>query len=64
MTAEIERIAKAKSAYRKIRAALPFPEKIRILVRMQERHAPILRARGLNPRVWRIEESKVPSTKN
>lgn len=59
MKAEIERIAAAKAEHRKLRAALPFPEKIRILVKLQERRAPILRARGLTPRIWKIDEPKI-----
>ena len=53
---EIERIARAKAEQRKRRAALPIEEKIRILVRMQQRRAPILRARGKVARVWQLDE--------
>lgn len=52
----IEEIAKEKEEYRKRRAALSFPEKIRILVELQKRSASILRARGLKPRIWQIED--------
>jgi hypothetical protein len=55
MKSEIERIAEAKAAYRKKRAALSWPEKIRILVQLQERAAPILRARGEKAWVWRLD---------
>ena len=58
MKAVMEQIADGKARRRKALAALPFPEKIHILVRMQERRAPIMRARGLAPRVWRIEEEE------
>ena len=53
----MDEIVADKTRRRKARAALPFPEKIRILVHMQERRAPILRARGLKATVWRIGES-------
>ena len=56
----IEEIAAAKAERQRERAKLPFPEKIRILVRLQRRRAPIVRARGGNPRVWRIETSDAP----
>ena len=55
VTEFMNKIIEDKARRRKARAALPFPEKIRILVRMQERRAPILRARGLKARVWRIK---------
>ncbi len=56
MDMKIEQIAQAKAEHRKLRAKLPFPEKIRILVQLQERRAPILRARGLTPRIWQISD--------
>lgn len=33
-------------------AALPFPEKVRLLVRLQRMAAPILRARGVPAQPW------------
>jgi hypothetical protein len=54
----IEEIAQAKLEQRRRRAALPFPEKIQILVHLQKRRAPILRARGLEPRVWYTKPEK------
>jgi hypothetical protein len=37
---------------RKQLAALPFPEKVRMVIQMQQMVAPILRARGRSIRVW------------
>ena len=38
-------------------ARLPFPEKVRAVVRLQEMAAPILRARGKQIRPWKIAKS-------
>lgn len=54
----IEEIARLKAEHRKQRAALSFEEKIRILVRLQERRAPILAARGQIQRVWQLDPPK------
>jgi hypothetical protein len=56
MNETMRRLIAGKEAWRRSQAALPFHEKIRILVQMQRDAAPILRARGLNPVVWDIEE--------
>lgn len=51
----IENIGTAKLVHRRRRAvSLTFPEKIRILVEMQKRRAPILKMRGKSQRVWEI----------
>ena len=55
---EIARLIAAKERRRRELAALPFPEKVRIVVQRQKMVAPILRARGLPARVWKIEDSK------
>jgi hypothetical protein len=55
---EIARLIAAKEQRRRELAALPFPEKVRIVVRMQKMVEPILRARGLPARVWEIDDSK------
>ncbi len=60
MSEYIRRIAEAKAEYRRRRAALPFPEKIRILVRLQQRRAPIVRARGGTTRIWKIDFPETP----
>lgn len=52
---EIARLIAAKEERRHKLAGLPFPEKVRIVVRLQQMAAPLLRARGLQARVWRLE---------
>jgi hypothetical protein len=54
LTPEIKRLFAAKQARRHRLAALPFPEKVRAVVRLQEMAAPILRMRGRPVRVWAI----------
>ena len=51
---EVAKLFAAKDARRRRLAALPFPEKIRMLVRLQRMAAPILRARGRDVRPWSI----------
>jgi hypothetical protein len=54
-TLKIARLFAAKEARRHKLAALPFPEKVRVVVRRQEMVAPLLRARGRKVRVWKID---------
>ena len=56
--ADIEEMAKAKAAERRRRAGMSFSEKIRILVKLQRRRAPILASRGKTQRVWQIDEGE------
>jgi hypothetical protein len=51
---EIARLIAAKQERRHKLAALPFPEKVRIVVQLQQMVAPVLRARGRPVRVWRL----------
>ena len=53
---EIARLIAAKQERRHKLAALPFPEKVRIVVQLQRMVAPVLRARGRPARVWRLTE--------
>jgi hypothetical protein len=53
---ELKRILEAKEERRRRQAALPNPEKVRIIVELQRRVAPIYRARGIKIRVWEIDE--------
>ncbi len=53
---EIARLFAAKEARRHKLAALPFPEKVRVVVRLQEMAAPVLRARGIKVGVWNIND--------
>ncbi|MBE7558898.1 hypothetical protein HS125_08095 [bacterium] len=55
---ELQRIWDAKQARRMRLARLPIEEKIRILVRLQELAAPLLRARGRQVVVWKIERDR------
>ena len=45
-----------KPLHREALRRLPLPEKVRIVVELQKIAAPILRARGQKPVVWKIEE--------
>jgi len=47
----------AKESRRQLLARLPIEEKVKILVRLQEIAAPLLRARGRNVHVWRIDDT-------
>ncbi len=59
MTDEIRRILTKKEERRRALAALPFEEKVRLLVRMQVMIAPIQRAKGRSVRIWPLQtESK------
>ena len=53
---EIARLFAAKEVRRHKLGALPFPEKVRAVVRLQEMAAPVLRARGIRVRVWNIDD--------
>jgi len=44
-----------KPLHRKGLRELPLPEKVRIVVELQKIAAPILRARGEKPFVWKLE---------
>ena len=51
---EIARIFAAKEDRRHRLAQLPFPEKVRAVIQLQEMAAVILRARGKSVKPWRI----------
>jgi hypothetical protein len=55
---EIARLFDAKEQHRRKLAALSYPEKVRIVVRMQEMAEPILRTRGRSVRIWRLDASR------
>ena len=44
-----------KPRYREALRRLPLPEKVRIVVELQKIAAPILRARGQTPFIWKID---------
>ena len=54
---EIVRLIAAKERRRQKLAALPFPDKVRVVVQMQQMVAPVLRARGRAVRVWALDNS-------
>jgi hypothetical protein len=54
---EVARLFAAKEARRRELAALPFPEKVHVVVRLQQMAAPLLRGRGKHVRVWPGDES-------
>jgi hypothetical protein len=54
----IDRLMAAKEQRRRKLAALPFPEKVRLVMKLQQMAAPLLRARGLSARVWSLENSQ------
>ncbi len=56
---EIERLFTAKEERRTHLAALPFPEKVQIVVQMQQMAAPLFRARGKQVRVWELPTSDI-----
>ena len=45
-----------KNSRRKRLAALSFKEKVRIVVQMQHMQAPILKARGISVKVWKLHD--------
>ena len=51
---EIARIFAAKEQRRQALARLPFPEKVRAVIQLQEMAATILRARGKMVRPWNL----------
>jgi hypothetical protein len=55
---EIARLITAKEQRRYKLAALPFAEKVRLVVQLQQMVAPVLRARGRSLAVWRLDELK------
>ena len=55
LTSEIVGLFAAKQVRRHKLAALPFSEKVRAVVCLQEMAAPVLRARGRKVRVWTLD---------
>src|SRR4030042_476592 len=58
MKTALERVLAAKEARRKLAAKLPIHEKIKIVIRMQEMAAPILKARGKRAGGWKKDSRK------
>ncbi len=55
---EIARLIAAKEQRRRKLAALPFAEKVRVVITLQQMAAPVLRARGRAVRVWALDDLK------
>ena len=58
LKSEIARLIAAKEQRRQKLAALPFVEKVRVVVKLQQMAAPVLRARGRAVRVWPLDVLK------
>jgi len=56
---EIARLIAAKERRRRKLAALPFAEKVRLVIKLQQMAAPLLKARGRSVKVWPLEEGKL-----
>jgi len=54
---EVASLLMAKEIRRRKLATMPFPEKVKMVVRLQQMVAPILSARGRPVRVWDLEKS-------
>jgi len=52
---EVARLFTAKEERRRQLAALSFPDKVRLVVQLQQMAAPILRTRGRDARVWNLD---------
>ncbi len=63
---EVAKIFAAKENRRQALARLPFPEKVRVVIQLQEMAAAILRARGKSVRPWKMapSSSKASPTKS
>ena len=55
MNADMARLFGAKAERRQALSRLPFPEKVRAVIRLQEMSVPILRARGKAVRAWQLD---------
>ena len=57
VSAEVAKIFAAKEQRRQALARLPFPEKVRAVIQLQEMAAVILHSRGKSVKPWRIATS-------
>lgn len=60
VSSDVTRLLAAKEARRRKLAGLSFPDKVRAVVRLQRMVEPLLRARGRQVRVWKIEKPTAP----
>jgi hypothetical protein len=63
LKAELDRIFAAKERRRKELAALPYPEKVKMVIRLQEMTAPILRMKGKTVQVWKTSQNPGSSSR-
>ena len=56
LNTEVARVFAAKELRRRKLAGLPFPDKVRTVLRLQRMVAPLWRARGRQVHVWKIDE--------
>lgn len=61
LKAEFDRVVAAKAERRRRMAALPFLEKVRILVQMQRMTAPLTRGKNPRARVWDLPPEEGPA---
>ncbi len=59
MTAELAKIFAGKAQRRRALARLPYPEKVRAVIQLQEMSAAILRARGKVVQPWSASRNGV-----
>ena len=57
MNAEVTRLFAAKAERRQALSRLPYAEKVRAVIKLQEMAAPLLRARGKMVQPWRESET-------
>lgn len=50
-----------KEAHRRLLSDLPYPQKVRIVVELQKIAVPIMKARGVTVRPWRLDEVTRPA---
>lgn len=57
LTPEIAKLFASKEERRRRLAALPFHEKVQVVVRLQQMAAPLLQGRVKKVRVWKIDQN-------
>ena len=55
LTGSVQLLFKAKAERRHMLAGLPFPEKVRIVVKMQKMSYPLARKRTARACIWKIK---------
>lgn len=57
ITLEMNRLIAAKQQRRHVLAAMPYPEKVLAVVKLQEMTAPLLRKQGKRVLVWQLDQN-------